>query len=131
MKAIMRELPYVHFQLNSKEFEDFEFLPVGIKNGKGAFHSIEDKAFAPLYGESFHEILIMSPFLTGSVIKDFNDRNTYINKSDYMLFTRAMSLGKLKAEDCSNFRIFTMKDAVIDGESAISEDAPQIQKQDI
>lgn len=131
MKAIMRELPYVHFQLNSKEFEDFEFLPVGIKNGKGAFHSIEDKAFAPLYGESFHEILIMSPFLTSSVIKDFNDRNTYINKSDYMLFTRAMSLGKLKAEDCSNFRIYTMKDAVIDGESAISEDAPQIQKQDI
>lgn len=131
MKAIMRELPYVHFQLNSKEFEDFEFLPVGIKNGNGGFHSIEDKAFAPLYGESFHEILIMSPFLTGSVIKDFNDRNTYINKSDYMLFTRAMSIGKLKPEDCSNFRIFTMKDAVIDGESAISEDEPQIQKQDI
>lgn len=73
----------------------------------------------------------MSPFLTGSVIKDFNDRNTYINKTEYMLFTRAMSLGKLKSEDCSNFRIFTMKDAVVDGESAISEDDPQIQKQDI
>jgi len=131
MKTLMRELQYVHFQLNSKEFEDFEFLPVGIKNGKGGFHSIEDKGFAPLYEDSFHEILIMSPFITGSVIKDFNDRNTYISKSDYMLFTRAMSLGKLKPEDCSNFRIFTMKDAVIDGESAISEDEPQIQKQDI
>ena len=131
IKAIMRELPYVHFELNSKEFEDFEFLPVGIKSGAGGFHSIEDKAFKPLYSDSFHEILIMSPFLTSSVIKDFNDRNTYINKTEYMLFTRAMSLGKLKPEDCSNFRIFTMKDAVIDGESAISEDEPQIQKQDI
>lgn len=131
IKAIMRELPYVHFELNSKEFDDFEFLPVGIKKGIGGFYSIEDKAFVPLYGDSFHEILIMSPFLTGSVIKDFNDRNTYINKTEYMLFTRAMSLGKLKPEDCSNFRIFTMKDAVVDGETAISEDVPQIQKQDI
>ena len=42
-----------------------------------------------------------------------------------------MSLGKLNAEDCRNFRIFTMKDAVVDGESAISEDEPQVQKQDI
>ena len=131
IKAIMRELSYVHFELNSREFEDFEFLPIGIKNSEGGFHSTEDKAFAPLFEDSFHEVLVMSPFLTGSVIKDFNDRNTYINKTEYMLFTRAMSLGKLKSEDCSNFRIFTMKDAVVDGESAISEDEPQIQKQDI
>lgn len=53
------------------------------------------------------------------------------NHTDYMLFTRAMSLGKLNVEDCRNFRIFTMKDAVVDGESAISEDEPQVQKQDI
>lgn len=131
IKEIMRELPYVHFELNSKEFEDFEFLPVGIKNSKGGFYSTEDKAFAPLFEDSFHEVLVMSPFLTSSVIKDFNDKNTYINKTEYMLFTRAMSLGKLKPEDCSNFRIFTMKDTVVDGESAISEDDPQIQKQDI
>lgn len=131
MKAVMRELPYAHFELDSKEFEDFEFLPVGIKNSKGGFRGVEDSAFAPLYNDTFHELLIMSPFLTGSVIKDFNDRNTYINKTDYMLITRAMSLDKLKPEDCSNFRIFTMKDAVVDGETAISEDDAQIQKQDI
>ncbi len=131
MKAVMRELPYAHFELDSKEFEDFEFLPVGIKNSKGGFRGVEDSAFAPLYNDTFHELLIMSPFLTGSVIKDFNDRNTYINKTDYILITRAMSLDKLKPEDCSNFRIFTMKDAVVDGETAISEDDAQIQKQDI
>lgn len=131
IKAIMRELSNVHFELNSREFEDFEFLPVGIKNASGGFHSIEDRGFTPLYKDSFHEILVMSPFLTGSIIKEFNDRNAYINKADYLLITRAMSLGKLKSEDCHNFRIFTMKDAVIDGESAISEDEPKIQKQDI
>ncbi|MGN0115743.1 MAG: hypothetical protein ACI396_10485, partial [Acutalibacteraceae bacterium] len=74
--------------------------------------------------------------------KGFNDRNTYISKTEYMLFTRATSLEKLKLHDCSNFRIFMMKDAVIDGESAISEEVynndsevseniPQAQQQDI
>lgn len=131
MKAVIRELPYVHFEINSKEFEDFEFLPTGIKCNSGGFHSTDDKAFFPLFQDTFHELLIMSPFLTGSVIKDFNDRNTYIDKADCMLITRALSLGKLKPADCTGFRIFTMKDAVVDGESAISEEALQIQKQDI
>ena len=73
----------------------------------------------------------MSPFLTNSVIREFVDRNKYINHTEYMLFTRAMSLGKLNPNDCADFRIFTMKDAVVDGESTISEEEQQIQKQDI
>jgi len=131
IRTIIRELPYVHFELNSREFEDFEFLPTGVKSADGGFHSTNDKPFAPLFEDSFHEILIMSPFLTNSVIKDFIDRNKYINHTDYMLFTRAMSLGKLNPNDCADFRIFTMKDAVVDGESTISEETQQAQKQDI
>lgn len=132
IRTIIKELPYVHFELNSKEFDDFEFLPTGIRNGDGGFHTTKDKSFAPLFEDSFHEILIMSPFLTNSVIKEFIDRNKYIKHTDYMLFTRAMSLGKLNPTDCADFRIFTMKDAVVDGESTISEEeTQQIQKQDI
>ena len=131
IRTIMRELPYVHFELNSREFYDFEFLPTGIKSTDGGFYSPADQAFAPLFQDSFHEILIMSPFLTNSVIKNFIDRNEYINHTDYMLFTRAMSLGKLNPDDCADFRIFTMKDAVIDGETTISEEIQQTQKQDI
>lgn len=131
IRTIIRELPYVHFELNSREFEDFEFLPTGVKSADGGFHSTNDKPFAPLFEDSFHEILIISPFLTNSVIKDFIDRNKYINHTDYMLFTRAMSLGKLNPNDCADFRIFTMKDAVVDGESTISEEMQQAQKQDI
>lgn len=128
IRTIIRELPYVHFELNSREFEDFEFLPTGVKSADGGFHSTNDKSFAPLFEDSFHEILIMSPFLTNSVIKDFVDRNKYINHTEYMLFTRAMSLGKLNPNDCADLRIFTMKDAVVDGESAISEEMQQAQK---
>ena len=131
IRAIQRELPFVHFELNSREFDDFEFLPVGVKNSNGGFHSTEDEPFNPLFNDSCHEVLVMSPFLSNSVIREFKERNKYINHTEYMLFTRAMSLGKLNAEDCRNFRIFTMKDAVVDGESAISEDEPQVQKQDI
>lgn len=131
IRTIIRELPYAHFELNSRKFEDFEFLPTGIKSASGGFHTTEDKPFAPLFEDSFHEVLIMSPFLTNSVIRDFINRNRYINHTEYMLFTRAMSLGKLNPNDCKDFRIFTMKDAIVDGESLISEEEQQIQKQDI
>ena len=42
-----------------------------------------------------------------------------------------MSLERLKPEDCSNFSVYVMKDDVIDGEMAISENEQQYQKQDI
>ena len=129
IRAISKELKNIHFELNSKEFFDFEFIPVGIKSTEDNYrYSMEDY---PLFYDSFHEILIMSPFLSNGVIKNFNDRNKYIGHSDYVLITRASELGKLKRNDCSNFRIYTMKDAVIDGESSISEDATAIKKQDI
>lgn len=131
IRAIVRELPNVHFELNSQEFYDFEFLPIGIKSSRGDFHSINDEPFKPLFKDSFSEILIMSPFLSNSVIKEFNDRSKKIGKADCMLFTRAMSLGKLTPNDCSNFRIFKIKDEIIDGESAIWENQTQIQHQDI
>ncbi|MGN0114653.1 MAG: hypothetical protein ACI396_04960, partial [Acutalibacteraceae bacterium] len=103
IKMIMRELPFVHFKLDSKDFYDFEFCPVGIKSSSGGYHSVDDEPFSPLFKDTFHEILVMSPFLSNSIIKNFNDRNTYINKTEYMLFTRATSLEKLNPHDCSNF----------------------------
>lgn len=131
IKTIIRELPYVHFELNTNEFEDFEFLPTGVKKANGGFHTIDDKAFFPLFRDSSHEVLIMSPFLTNSVIKGFVEKNKNLSHADYMLFTRAMSLGKLNPNDCKDFRIFTLKDAVVDGELTVSEEGQQPQKQDI
>lgn len=129
IRTISRELKNIHFELNSKEFFDFEFIPVGIKSVDDNYvYSMEDY---PLFCDSFHEILIMSPFISNGIIKDFNERNKYIEHSEYVLITRASELGKLKQEDCSNFKIYTMKDAVIDGENSISEDTTATQKQDI
>lgn len=128
IRRILKELPYIHFETGSKEFYDYDFIPVGVKNTDGGFHSIKDY---PLFTDTFHEILVMSPFLSDGIIKDFNDRNKYIEHTDYTLITRAMSLPRLKPESCANFKIYTIKDNVIDGESIVSEEYNDIQKQDI
>ena len=128
IRRILKELSYIHFETDSREFYDYDFIPVGVKNTDGGFHSIKEY---PLFTDTFHEILVMSPFLSDGIIKNFNDRNKYIEHTDYTLITRAMSLPRLKPESCANFKIYTIKDNVIDGESIVSEEGNDIQKQDI
>lgn len=130
IRSLVRELSNVRFTPYEKEFYDYEFLPTGIPASDGKFYDIRN---ADLFKDTFHELMIMSPFLTGSVIKDFNDRNnsTGLRRERYLLLTREYSLGKLKPEDASNFELFIMKDNVIQGESRISEDAPESKPQDL
>ncbi|MBQ9030706.1 MAG: hypothetical protein IJ106_04545 [Parasporobacterium sp.] len=130
IRSLIKELSNVVFEPAEKEFYDFEFIPNGIPKQSGGSYQFDKTA---LFQDTFHEILIMSPFVSGGIIRNFNDRNVKspIENPRYMLITREMSLGRLKPEDVSNFRIYTMRDAVIDGETAISEDTFEIQKQDI
>ena len=131
IRALIRELPKVVFETGEKTFYDYEFIPNGVKNStQGGFYSFDK---TDLFQDTFHEILIISPFLTGDIIKNFNERNKGSMRRDarYMLITREMSLGRLKPGDVSNFVIYTMRDQVIDGETAISEGSQEIHKQDI
>ena len=131
IRAMIRELEHVSFEPAEKEVCDFEFVPNGVKRQRdGGFYVFDQ---TPLFQDTFHEILIMSPFLTGGILRNFNDRNTrsLIKDDRYMLITRESSLEYLKPEDISRFQIYTMRDAVIDGETAISENAQEFQKQDI
>ena len=127
MKSVIRELKNVEFSLDSKEFTDFDFIPFGIGNQYGC----DQKPLYTLLEDSFHEAFIMSPFLSSGVIKSFNERSKWMEHAEYVLITRASELGKFKPSDCSNFEIYTMKDAVVDGEGLISEETSDIQKQDI
>ncbi len=130
IRSLIKELPNVVFEPAEKEFYDYEFIPNGVKKENGEFYRFDE---TELFTETFHEILIMSPFLSSGIIRSFNDRNRYtlIQGARYMLFTREMSLGKLKPEDVSHFQIYTMRDAVVDGETAISDNSQDVQKQDI
>ncbi|MCD8372538.1 MAG: phospholipase D family protein [Clostridia bacterium] len=128
IRQICDELSYIHFDLNSKEFYDYDFIPVGVNKPDGSQYKIEDY---PLFKDTFHEVMIMSPFLSGDVIKSFNNRNGKIKDARYVLITRSISLPRLKYEDCDNFKIFTVKDNVIEGETIISEENTDSQQQDI
>ncbi len=130
IRSLIKDLPYVSFEPAEKEFYDFEFIPVGVKKAGGGYHQIAEK---PLFTQTFHEIMIITPFLTGSVIRNFNDRNALspIENTRYLLITRESSLGYLRPEDVNRFQIYIMRDTVVDGETAISDNTSDIQKQDI
>lgn len=128
IKQIINELSNIHFDLATKEFEDFEFIPVGVPKEDKSVYSIKDY---PLFTDTFHEVLIMSPFLSDEVIKDFNIRSRNREHVEHVLITRAMSLPKLNPVNCNNFKIYTVKDSIIDGESIISEEGNNIYKQDV
>jgi len=130
IRALIKELLNVVFETEEKAFYDYEFIPNGVRNSAGGFYSFDK---TDLFQDTFHEILIISPFLSGDIIRNFNERNngSLIKDARYMLITREMSLSRLKPRDVSNFVIYTMRDQVIDGETAISEEAQEIRKQDI
>ena len=117
---IIDELSFVHFELNSREFCDFDFIP----NGIGDYSIVN----YPLFNDSFDEILIMSPFLSKLVIKAFNDN---VKNNEALLFTRENSLNGLSDEDCGNFEIYALKDQIIDGESSFSEGSEEDSKNEI
>lgn len=130
IRNIMKELPYVHFETAEKEFTDYEFIPNGIRKADGNNYQFNE---TPLFQDTFHELMIISPFVTGGIIRDFNNRNDHslIAGARRMLITREASLAKLHQEDVSNFKLYTLKDQVIDGEAAISDENSSEMKQDI
>lgn len=128
INGLAREIMDVSFTVDGKIFTDFDFIPVGVKDEHGKKYSMENY---PIFADTFHEALIISPFLSASVIEEFNGRNTNIQNPECTLITRRASLEKLKAPQCDKFKIFTMKDTIVEGESALSEESEDLKKQDI
>jgi|LSQX01.2.fsa_nt_gb hypothetical protein len=128
MRELMRELSSVEFVIDHEAFTDFEFIPVGVKKIDGGKYSLAD---THLYTSPFHELLIMSPFLSSSVISGFNRRSDHYKNTKCMLFTRKEALSDLKPVHCDKFQLYTLKEQVVDGESFLSEDEGEFLKQDI
>lgn len=135
IRQLIKELDYVNFETGMKEFYDFEFIPSGVPCSEGGIYSMLDtsliKGENDRFEKSFHELLVISPFLSKDIIRQFNERSRWIENTEYMLITREMSLEKLKPEDCDNFRIYVLKDEIVDGEAAISDGESDYYKQDI
>jgi hypothetical protein len=116
--ALSKELTSVSFELNNKSFRDFEFIPEGIKYDASYTYSIKNTR---LFTDTFHEVVIISPFLSSDVIRDFNNRNTNIENPSCTLITRKAALGKIQPEHASRFKCYTLKDQIVDGEDIISD----------
>lgn len=72
IRELIRELSNVIFEPSEKEFDDYEFIPNGVKKQGGGFYRFDE---TPLFQDKFHEALIISPFISGGIIRDFNNRN--------------------------------------------------------
>ena len=134
IRTLIKDLQHVEFNTGMKEFYDYEFIPNGIPEPGGGVHSVIDTPLIKGNDDTdekfFHELFIMSPFLSNDIIRQFNERSKWTGKADCVLVTRKMSLGRLKPEDCDRFDIYVLKDAVVDGEQAISEEGTDYRKQD-
>jgi len=121
----MKELLKVKFEPDSKEFTDFQIMPMGI--GEGQYDFTKD----PFMQDTFHEAVVMSPFLSGSVIEELNKPEKALKDCRRTLITRRTELEKIQNGRADHFDVYVMKDAVIDGEEALSSDTSEKQQQDI
>ena len=122
LNSLIQDLPYVQFSLDDKRFLDYEIIPLGI----GQDIIDED----PLMWDSFHDLLVFSPFLSGGVMCAFDERKM-LKDTRRHLITRTSELHKI-AGKLDTFRVFTMKDSVVEGEEIVSdEENARIQQQDI
>lgn len=126
LRTLRDALAGVCFTTGSKEFGDeFEIMPLGI--GPGGCNMHQD----PLFCRRFHELVAVSPFVSGSLIEHWNQSGYSLTGATRTLITRKSELSKITAGQCSEFRIYTLKDDIVDGEEAVSDDTAEKQNQDI
>ena len=122
LNTLIQDLPYVQFSLEDKRFLDFEIIPIGIGQG-----NMDEE---PLMWDSFHDLLVVSPFLSAGIMRSFDERKK-LKDTRRHLITRSSELYKI-AGKLNTFEVFTMKDSVVEGEELVSdEETVHIQQQDI
>ena len=133
ISQLINNLQDVIFELNRKEFSDFQIMPIGIGNG-GADMRRDDlfREFPnDLSGVTFKELTIMSPFLSAETINYLNSDRLSLTETRRKLFTRRSELPKIK-NVANNFDIYVLKDTIIDGEESLPEGEEEFPKlQDI
>lgn len=120
---MIKELPYIHFQSGDKHVPDFQFHPLGIKGYDG-----EDIGLF----ESYHHLVIISPFLSEAIISELHENA--LSQATQVLITRRSELPKLTNELINAFDVYVLKDTIVEGEGAFSEESDAVdlsQLQDI
>lgn len=133
LRKLIKELQNVSFSLESKEFgEDFEVLPMGI--GEYGYDMGQDSLFCDekyTADSTFHELVVMSPFLSGSVIEFFNQDYHSLTDCKRTLITRRSELQKLKSDQVDHFDVYVLRDEMVDGEDYLSDENTEKSREDI
>lgn len=133
VRALMKDLENVSFSLEDREFgEEFQIMPLGI--GSSAYQMSKDPLFCKNEWSSdytFNDLVVFSPFLSASIIEHWNKKEHYITGTKRTLITRKSELSKLQPDQVNRFKIYALKDDIVDGEDQISDEQEDKQKQDI
>ncbi len=134
IKDLAKELRTVSFALEDQGFwEDFTVMPLGIGAGS-SYNLANDPLLCEDKGSrnySFQDLVVFSPFLSGSLIDYWNKEEHSLSETHRTLITRRSELPKLTAEQTSRFKVFVLKDGIVEGEEYISESVEDKQRQDI
>lgn len=124
VQSLARGLNRVRFQLQSagdvgdRQFNDFHFYPVGI------YDEDPNKVLERLrLNRSYHELLVMSPFLSAATVDRLLKRkeHTLVSKPKAVLITRRASLPITKRAQRSWSEIYVLKEEAVYGENALSD----------
>lgn len=138
LRELAADLDTVIFTTESKAFaDDYDVLPLGI--GAKAYDMKKDPLFCTekWNGEyCFHDLVVFSPFLSGKIIEEWNraEHNRYHQgqiDTKRTLITRRSALENIKRDQVSNFKVFVLKDTIVDGEEILSNEEERKQRQDI
>lgn len=111
LKNLAVDVDYVEFAID-KKFYDYNFYPVGIDG-----YGIEETGLF----NSYNWLFVITPFLSKGIIDELNKKS--LSYKDKTLVTRRSELSKLDSSIVDDMAIYVMKDIIIDGEEAISEEA--------
>lgn len=133
VQSMITDLDGVSFSLDNHRFgENFTIMPLGIN--PGGFDLSTDPLYCqkPLKADyTFHALVVFSPFISGSMIDYWNKEGHTLTGTKRTLITRRSELGKLTVSNASLFRVFVLKDDIVEGEEYISDEATDKQRQDI
>ncbi|WP_254901801.1 phospholipase D family protein [Thalassobacillus devorans] len=116
IEKMMVDLPFIHFDTGEKHYSDFDFYPMGVEG-----HDWEDTGLF----ETYHQLIIMSPFLSEAIISELDEYA--LSDARRVLITRRTELHKLTEEIINNFEVYVLKDIIIEGEGAVSEEEEQVE----
>ena len=114
IEYFIKALETIKFECDER-FSTFSFLPLGI--GEMSYDMTSDELFT----ERFDDLVVMSPFISGSVIEGFNRSSISNSGASRTLITRKAELSSIASGQASNFDVYVMKDDIVDGESVISD----------